>query len=90
MRRPRMSTRSWMLLVAILAVVLAAAVWQQRTMAWERYCRDKVRTSASGSEPESTDPLIFTSRGGRLTERKIVTRGELAAGVLGRLGNYHM
>ena len=42
MRPPRMRTRRWMVLIGFIAVILSAAVWQQRRIAWKAYCREKV------------------------------------------------
>jgi hypothetical protein len=50
MRLPRMTTRRWMILVAVVGVALAARVWQNRSVAWRAYCREMGQYHANFEE----------------------------------------
>jgi hypothetical protein len=104
MRRPHMSTRRWMTMIAVVAVVLATVVWQERLKVWRQYCKEKVeyharlarswRTVSEGHAKEAAGAMALANDPGvsdkkRRWLRSVARSNGRGAKYLGSVAEYH-
>jgi hypothetical protein len=105
MRLPRMGTRTWMLVVGVVPVVMSAVVWQKRCVAWRGYCTGKVgyharlarswRNLSEGHAREAETAMELADDAGASEKRRrwlryVAKSNRRGAKYLGTVAEYHV